>query len=80
MTLLHVSLIVSADTAVETDPACKLGPRIRIGDGPEAIALSLPFDAANSLAFLDRLAATVTELATAITEHGTAYTPAPIPR
>lgn len=78
--MLHVCLSVGADTAVETEPANKLGPRLRIGDDRDALDLSLPFNAAASLRFLTRLASAVAEITAAISEHGTAYDPAPIPR
>ena len=72
-TRLHVTLSVSATTTLETEPLGRTGPRLRIGDGQDAVDIYLPFTVTGATAFLRNLAETIADLNAAITEHGTAY-------
>lgn len=75
--LLHVGLMVGAETAIEADAACLLGPRLRIGDDTNQIDITLPLGVADALAFLRRLADAAHDLGSAITENGTALSAPP---
>jgi hypothetical protein len=68
-------LLVDSTTVIETDAAAKAGPRLRIGDGRDAVVISLPLGADAAITFCVRLERAVAGLAAAVTEHGTAYPP-----
>jgi len=70
---LHVCLRPSADTAIETDAASKLGPHLRIGDDRDSIDLWLPFGTDKALTFCRRLSEALVELTLTLAEHSTAY-------
>ena len=69
---LHVCLRLDAGTAIETDAASKLGPHLRIGDGPEAVDLWLPFGTDEALRLCSRLTDALATLSLDLAEHGTA--------
>lgn len=73
--LLHVSLLVDAETVIDTDAGALMGPQVRIGDGRDRITINLPLGLHQAIDFLDRLTAAVTDLSGEIAEHGTAYHP-----
>jgi hypothetical protein len=61
--LLHVALIVDADTGIDTVTASPLAPLLRLGDHPRVIDIDLPSDPERAAAFLARLADTAIRLA-----------------
>jgi hypothetical protein len=67
-TVLHVSLIVNADSGIETRTNHVLGPTLILGDHPRTIDIDLPRHPELATAFLERLAATCTTLAARLAE------------
>jgi hypothetical protein len=66
--VLHVSLIVNADSGIEIRTNRVLGPTLILGDHPRTVDVDLPTHPDLASAFLTRLAETCTDLATQITE------------
>jgi len=75
--LLHVGLMVDAESAIEPVATSLLGPRLRIGDGTNQIDITLPFGPADAERFLRRLSDAALHLGRQITESGTGTTTPP---
>jgi hypothetical protein len=66
--VLHVSLMVSVDSGIETRTNRILGPTLILGDHPRTVDIDLPTHPELASAFLTRLAETCTALATQVTD------------
>lgn len=66
--ILHVALVVSADSDIEIRTNDVLGPTLILGDHPRTVDVSLPTRPDLATAFLTRLAETCTTLAAQLTE------------
>jgi hypothetical protein len=66
--VLHVSLMVNADSGIETCTNRILGPTLILGDHPRTVDIALPTRPDLATAFLTRLAETCTTLAAQLTE------------
>ena len=66
--ILHVALVVNADSdiGIRTNPV--LGPTLILGDHPRTVDIALPTRTDLATAFLTRLAETCTTLAAQLTE------------
>ena len=67
-TVLHVSLMVSADSGIEIRTNRVLGPTLILGDHPRTVDIDLPTRPELATAFLERLAETCTTLAARLAE------------
>lgn len=61
--ILHVALVVNADSGVEIRTESVLGPTLILGDHPRTVDIALPTRPELAAAFLTRLAETCTTLA-----------------
>jgi hypothetical protein len=66
--VLHVALVVSADSGIETRTNDVLGPTLILGDHPRTVDVALPTRPELATAFLTRLAEICTDLATRLAE------------
>ena len=66
--ILHVALVVSADSGIETRTNEALGPTLILGDHPRTVDIALPTRSELATAFLTRLAETCTTLAARLAE------------
>ena len=66
--VLHVSLMVSADSGIETRTNRVLGPTLILGDHPCTVDIDLPTRPELASAFLTRLSETCTDLAARLAE------------
>lgn len=67
--VLYVSLMVNADSGIETRTNRVLGPTLILGDHPRTVDIDLPARPELATAFLARLAETCTTLAAQLTEQ-----------
>ncbi|MBS2966447.1 hypothetical protein KGA66_25625 [Actinocrinis puniceicyclus] len=66
--ILHVALVVGADSGIETRTNDVLGPTLILGDHPRTVDIALPTRPELATAFLTRLAETCTTLAARLAE------------
>lgn len=66
--VLHVALVVNADSGIETRTDRVLGPTLILGDHPRTVDIALPTRPELATAFMTRLAATCTTLAARLDE------------
>lgn len=66
--VLHVAMVVSADSGIEIRTNPVLGPTLILGDHPRTVDIALPIHPDLATAFLARLSETCTALAAQLTE------------
>jgi hypothetical protein len=66
--VLHVALVVNADSGIEIRTNDVLGPTLILGDHPRTVDIALPTRPELAAAFLERMAETCTDLATHLAE------------
>ena len=67
--ILHVALIVDADTRIEVRTSGVLGPTLILGDHPRTVDIDLPTHPDVATAFLARLVETCTSLGAQLAEN-----------
>jgi hypothetical protein len=66
--VLHVALVVNADSGIEIRTNDVLGPTLILGDHPRTVDIALPTRPELATAFLTRLAETCNDLTTRLAE------------